>query len=49
LNATKLERYFAKPFIGQLGKGHIDGVYCIAKDWRVLASVASGSGDGGMS
>jgi WD repeat and SOF domain-containing protein 1 len=46
LNATKLERYFAKPFIAQLGNGHIDGVYCIAKDWRKLSSVASGSGDG---
>jgi len=46
LNATKLERLFAQPFVGQLGKGHIDGVYCIAKDWRRLSSVASGSADG---
>lgn len=46
LNATKLERYFAKPFIAQLGDGHRDGVYCIAKDSRKLASVASASGDG---
>ena len=46
LNATKLERLFAKPFIAQLGQGHIDGVYCIAKDWRKLSSAASGSGDG---
>ena len=46
LNATKLERLFAKPFIAQLGNGHVDGVYCIAKDWRKLSSVASGSGDG---
>jgi DDB1- and CUL4-associated factor 13 len=46
LNATKLERLFAQPFVGQLGKGHTDGVYCIAKDWRRLSSVASGSGDG---
>lgn len=48
LNATKLERYFAKPFIGQLGTGHVDGVYCIAKDSRNLSSAASGSSDGGM-
>jgi WD repeat and SOF domain-containing protein 1 len=27
LNATKLERMFAAPFIDQLGKGHVDGVY----------------------
>ena len=46
LNATKLERLFAKPFIAQLGQGHVDGVYCIAKDWRKLSSIASGSGDG---
>lgn len=46
LNATKLERVFAKPFVGQLGNGHIDGVYCIARDPKNLATVASGSGDG---
>jgi DDB1- and CUL4-associated factor 13 len=46
LNATKLERLFAKPFVAQLGNGHIDGVYCIAKDWRKLPNIASGSGDG---
>jgi DDB1- and CUL4-associated factor 13 len=46
LNATKLERYFAKPFIAQLGNGHIDGVYQIAKNGRILSAVASGSGDG---
>lgn len=46
LNATKLERIFAKPFVGQLGNGHIDGVYCIARDPHNLGRVASGSGDG---
>ncbi|KAJ8097584.1 WD40-repeat-containing domain protein [Lipomyces tetrasporus] len=46
LNATKLERVFAAPFVGQLGNGHVDGVYCIAKNMRRLNSVASGSGDG---
>lgn len=46
LNATKLERVFAQPFVGQLGQGHIDGVYSIAKNTRTLAYVATGSGDG---
>lgn len=46
LNATKLERMFAKPFIGQLGKGHVDGVYTLAKDPESLERCASGSGDG---
>jgi DDB1- and CUL4-associated factor 13 len=26
LNAVKLERLFAAPFIGELGRGHVDGV-----------------------
>ena len=46
LNATKLERMFAAPFIAQLGKGHIDGVYTMAKDPQSLERFASGSGDG---
>lgn len=46
LNATKLERVFAQPFVGQLGNGHRDGVYSIAKNTRSLAYVATGSGDG---
>lgn len=46
LNATKLERVFAAPFIGQLGNGHVDGVYTLAKDPRSLERFASGSGDG---
>ncbi|KAI5793079.1 WD40-repeat-containing domain protein [Geopyxis carbonaria] len=46
LNATKMERMFAQPFIAQLGNGHIDGVYSFAKDPRTLTRVASGSGDG---
>lgn len=46
LNATKLERVFAQPFVGQLGDGHRDGVYSIAKNTRTLAYVATGSGDG---
>jgi len=46
LNATKLERMFAAPFIAQLGKGHVDGVYAMAKDPESLQRFASGSGDG---
>lgn len=46
LNATKMERMFAAPFIADLGKGHVDGVYTMAKDPRSLERFASGSGDG---
>lgn len=46
LNATKLERMFAKPFVGQLGVGHRDGVYTLAKNYHDLNKLASGSGDG---
>lgn len=37
---------FAQPFIGQLGNGHVDGVYCLARDHISLNHFASGSGDG---
>ena len=37
---------FAAPFIAQLGKGHVDGVYSMAKDPESLQRFASGSGDG---
>ena len=37
---------FAAPFIGQLGRGHVDGVYSLAKDPESLERFASGSGDG---
>ncbi|ODQ77919.1 hypothetical protein BABINDRAFT_40569 [Babjeviella inositovora NRRL Y-12698] len=46
LTATKMERMFAQPFVGDLGKGHRDGVYCIAKNLSTLNAVATGSGDG---
>lgn len=46
LNAVKLDRMFAKPFIGELGRGHVDGVYALAKDPASLERLASGSGDG---
>ncbi|KAL2916680.1 Protein sof1 [Polyrhizophydium stewartii] len=45
LNATKLERLFAKPFLSAMS-GHIDGVYCLAKHPTQLSTVVSGSGDG---
>lgn len=28
LNAAKMDRMFAAPFVGQMGKGHVDG--CVA-------------------
>ncbi len=37
---------FAAPFLAQLGKGHVDGVYAMAKDPDSISNVASGSGDG---
>lgn len=37
---------FASPFVAQLGNGHVDGVYAIAKDPGSLSRFASGSGDG---
>ncbi|GAM86636.1 hypothetical protein ANO11243_046510 [Dothideomycetidae sp. 11243] len=46
LNATKLERMFAAPFVAQLGRGHVDGVYSIINDPQSLDRFASGSGDG---
>ena len=46
LNAVKMERMFAAPFICQLGEGHVDGVYSMAKDPGSLERFASGSGDG---
>ncbi|SCV03515.1 LAMI_0H08768g1_1 [Lachancea mirantina] len=46
LNATKMERMFAKPFVGQMGHGHRDGVYVIAKNYNVLNKLATASADG---
>ena len=45
LTAAKIDRMFAKPFVGALG-GHQDGVYCLGKDPRRVAVVAAGGGDG---
>ncbi|KAF3007523.1 rRNA-processing protein sof1 [Curvularia kusanoi] len=46
LNATKMERMFAQPFLGDFEPGHVDGVYSFAKDPNSLERFASGSGDG---
>jgi len=45
LNAAKLERVFAKPFIASLD-GHADGVNCLIRNPQVISSVVSGSCDG---
>lgn len=45
LNATKLDRVFAKPFIASLD-GHRDGVFCMCKHRKKLNTVFSGSCDG---
>ncbi|CAF4952803.1 DDB1- and CUL4-associated factor 13 [Pieris napi] len=45
LNAVKLERVFAKPFLGSLD-GHSDGVSSMAKHPQRLAVLASGAFDG---
>ena len=37
---------FAEPFIGDFGRGHVDGVYSISNDPGSLERFASGSGDG---
>jgi len=45
LNATKLERVFAKPFLGDLD-GHKDGISCFAKHPSQLSTLLSGAYDG---
>ncbi|KAJ1965975.1 Protein sof1 [Dipsacomyces acuminosporus] len=45
LNAAKIERMFAKPFLASLS-GHIDSIYAMAKNPWDLDSVITGSGDG---
>lgn len=46
LNAVKMERLFAQPFICQLGLGHVDGVYQLSTDPNSSKVLASASGDG---
>lgn len=45
LKAAKLDRMFAKPFVGVLS-GHTDGVYCMARHPTDIKLVASGSATG---
>ena len=45
MNAAKLERIFAKPFLYAL-EGHHDGVSVLAKNPAKLAEIVSGSYDG---
>lgn len=45
LNAVKLERVFAKPFLGSLD-GHKDGIECLVKHPKRLAALLSGCCDG---
>jgi WD repeat and SOF domain-containing protein 1 len=46
LNAAKLEKIFARPFIGAMD-GHVDAVSCMAKNPNYLKAIFSGSMDGG--
>ena len=46
LNAVKMERMFASPFVTDLSPGHVDGVYSMSMDPGSLERVGSGSGDG---
>ena len=45
LNATKLDKVFAKPFAGAL-EGHSDGITSLAKNSKDLKKIASGAADG---
>ena len=45
LNAVKLDRVFAKPFVSAMD-GHSDGVFCMAKNPKRLNVLASGACDG---
>lgn len=45
LNAAKLDKIFARPFVGAMD-GHIDSVSCVAKNPNHLKGIFSGSMDG---
>eukprot|EP01107_Rhizomastix_libera_P013869 TRINITY_DN4068_c0_g2_i3.p1 TRINITY_DN4068_c0_g2~~TRINITY_DN4068_c0_g2_i3.p1 ORF type:complete len:234 (+),score=39.64 TRINITY_DN4068_c0_g2_i3:240-941(+) len=47
LNATKLDKVFAKPFVASLG-GHLDGVYCMERHPQRLSCFVSGGFAGEM-
>jgi DDB1- and CUL4-associated factor 13 len=46
LNAAKMDRIFAKPFVASL-EGHVDAVETMSRRPESLTVVASGSWDGG--
>lgn len=46
LNAAKMDRLFAKPFVDSL-EGHIDAIEALSRQPGSLTTVASGSWDGG--
>ncbi|KAK1259747.1 hypothetical protein QJS04_geneDACA024436 [Acorus gramineus] len=45
LNAAKLDKIFARPFVGAMD-GHIDAISCMAKNPNHLKAIFSGSMDG---
>jgi WD repeat and SOF domain-containing protein 1 len=45
LNAVKLEKVFAKPFVSSLS-GHRDGIYSLARHPKSLTTFISGACDG---
>lgn len=45
VNAVKLDRVFAKPFLGSLD-GHTEGISVVAKKPNSLSTIASGAFDG---
>lgn len=47
LNAVKMERMFAKPFVANFA-GHRDGIYALAADPHSLTRIVSGSADGDL-
>ncbi|KAF5383791.1 hypothetical protein D9615_003546 [Tricholomella constricta] len=47
LNAAKMDRLFAKPFVDSL-EGHVDAIEVLARQPGSLTTVASGSWDGGI-
>lgn len=45
LNSVKLDKVFAKPFLGSLD-GHRDGISCVAKHPGTISNIASAAADG---
>jgi len=45
INSVKLEKVFAKPFMGSLD-GHRDGITCVGKHPGSISKIASGAADG---